>query len=96
MISPLDQESQRGGKFALWNFVSEKVGFVFSGMFLKPLGRVPRLLLLPSHNQHLLLSPRMHLLWNRAQKRKTATDLSSMDLSNKKEPGFFCVPQNSP
>ena len=77
VISHLDQESQRGGKLALWNFVAKKVGFAFYGMFLKPLGGVPRLLPLASHSEHLLLRPRTHLLWNRAPKQETATDLSS-------------------
>lgn len=47
----------------------------------------------PAHSQHLLLGQRMHLLWNRAPKQKTATDLSSVEWSlpssNRKEPGFF-------
>lgn len=34
-----------------------------------------------SRLQHLLLNQRMHLLWNRAQKQKTATDLSSVEWS---------------
>lgn len=47
------------------------------------------LYILPSsHMQHLLLSQRMHLLWNRAQKQKTATDLTSVAQINGKSKTF--------